>query len=240
MAMVEARDIRKAFGRKKVLSGVSFFIEKGQCVGIAGANGCGKSTLLSVMAGAVRPDGGQILYDGKPAGRQAIYSITGYVPQGNPLLPELSVKDNLRLWFKGRTKEWKASADSGIVPMLGLDTVWKTAAGKLSGGMKRRLTLACALISHPRFLILDEPANGLDPLGIRALRGLLAGLAEEEGMTILLSSHILSKLEKTAGRIGILEEGRLLEEFSPKEAQERFPGGLEELFIRVTERREKL
>ena len=70
MAMVEARDIRKAFGRKKVLSGVSFFIEKGQCVGIAGANGCGKSTLLSVMAGAVRPDGGQILYDGKPAGRQ--------------------------------------------------------------------------------------------------------------------------------------------------------------------------
>ena len=209
MAMVEARDIQKAFGRKKVLSGVSFFIEKGQCVGIAGANGCGKSTLLSVMAGAVRPDGGQILYDGKPAGRQAIYSITGYVPQGNPLLPELSVKDNLRLWFKGRTKEWKASADSGIVPMLGLDTVWKTAAGKLSGGMKRRLTLACALISHPRFLILDEPGAALDVVCKEEMLQYLRDYMEHGG-TMLLASHEEGELA-LCSRLFIMEEGTVRE-----------------------------
>ena len=209
MAMVEARDIRKAFGRKKVLSGVSFFIEKGQCVGIAGANGCGKSTLLSVMAGAVRPDGGQILYDGKPAGRQAIYSITGYVPQGNPLLPELSVKDNLRLWFKGRTKEWKVSADSGIVPMLGLDTVWKTAAGKLSGGMKRRLTLACALISHPQILILDEPGAALDVVCKEEMLQYLRDYMEHGG-TMLLASHEEGELA-LCSRLFIMEEGTVRE-----------------------------
>lgn len=93
------------------------------------------------------------------------------------------------------------------------------------------------MVHGPGLLILDEPANGLDPVGIRALRGLLTGMAKEEGMTILLSSHILSELEKTADRIGILEDGRLLEEISPKEAQGCFPGGLEELFVRVTERR---
>ena len=99
--MIEVDRISKAYGRRQVLSQISFHIEAGQCVGIAGANGCGKSTLLAILAGAMKPDGGKILYQGKPVDNGRYRRETGYVPQGNPLLEELTVQDNLKLWYKG-------------------------------------------------------------------------------------------------------------------------------------------
>ena len=209
MAMIEVRSLCKSYGRKQVLAGVSFCVEEGQCVGIAGANGCGKSTLLSVMAGAARADSGQLLYQGKPAGRKELFAVSGYVPQGNPLMPELSVKDNLRLWFRGGTKEWKEAKQSGLISMLGLDRLWKTPAENLSGGMKRRLTLACALLNRPRLLILDEPGAALDIVCKEDILRYLTAYMEEGG-TVLLASHEEGELA-LCGRLLLMEGGRVRE-----------------------------
>lgn len=186
--MIEVDRISKAYGRRQVLSQISFRIEEGQCVGIAGANGCGKSTLLAILAKAMKPDGGRILYQGKPADSGQYGRILGYVPQGNPLLEELSVQDNLKLWYKGSEKEWKRERDSGIIAVLELGPLLKTAAGKLSGGMKRRLSLACALVNHPRFLILDEPGAALDVVCKEEIRQYLADYLKQGG-TALMTSH---------------------------------------------------
>lgn len=186
--MVEIDQISKSYGRRQVLSGVSFRIEAGQCVGIAGVNGCGKSTLLAILAGALKADSGQILYQGKPADRKEYGKVVGYVPQGNPLLEELSVKDNLKLWYRGGEKEWKRELNSGIISMLELEPLLKTAAGHLSGGMKRRLSLACALINRPLFLILDEPGAALDVVCKEEIRQYLSGYLNQGG-TVLLTSH---------------------------------------------------
>lgn len=186
--MIEVDQINKAYGRRQVLSQISFHIEAGQCVGIAGANGCGKSTLLAILAGAMKPDGGRILYQGRPADSGRYRREMGYVPQGNPLLEELSVKDNLKLWHKGSEKEWKQEQDSGIIAVLELKPLLKMAAGKLSGGMKRRLSLACALINHPRFLILDEPGAALDVVCKEEIRQYLSDYLSQGG-TVLMTSH---------------------------------------------------
>lgn len=170
--------------------------------------------------------------------KEEILRRTGSLIETPVFYEHLSAVDNLRLHlaymgFPGEKEHQIGEA----LERVGLSDTGKQPVSAFSLGIRQRLAIARAMVHGPGLLILDEPANGLDPVGIRALRGLLAGLAKEEGMTILLSSHILSELEKTADRIGILEEGRLLEELSPREVRERFPGGLEELFVRVTERR---
>ena len=205
--MIEVDRISKAYGRRQVLSQISFHIEAGQCVGIAGANGCGKSTLLAILAGAMKPDGGKILYQGKPVDNGRYRRETGYVPQGNPLLEELTVQDNLKLWYKGSEKEWKRERDSGIIAVLELGPLLKTAAGKLSGGMKRRLSLACALVNHPRFLILDEPGAALDVVCKEEIRQYLADYLKQGG-TALMTSHEERELS-LCDRLLLMSGGRL-------------------------------
>ena len=205
--MIEVDQISKSYGRKKVLSQVSFRIEAGECVGIAGANGCGKSTLLSILAGAMKADGGRLLYRGRPVSHGEYGKIMGYVPQGNPLLEELSVKDNLKLWHQSGEKEWKRELDSGIISLLELDRWLKTTVGKLSGGMKRRLSLACALINHPRFLILDEPGAALDIACKEEIRQYLVQYLGQGG-TVLLTSHEERELA-LCGRLFLMRSGAL-------------------------------
>ena len=133
----------------------------------------------------------------------------GYVPQGNPLLPELSVKDNLKLWYKGSEKEWKREQDSGIIAVLELGPLLKRDAGKLSGGMKRRLSLACALMNHPQFLILDEPGAALDVVCKEEIRQYLSEYLKQGG-TVLLTSHEERELS-LCGRLLLMRGGRLTE-----------------------------
>ncbi len=143
--MLEAEGIRKNYGKKTVLSGVSLTAEPGQCVGIVGGNGCGKTTLLSILAGARKADGGSLRIDGKEIlGSPAVQSAQiAYVPQENPFMEELSVKDNLRLWYKGNKEAMKQDLENGPAAMLGIGGFLKTPVGKLSGGMKKRLSIAC-------------------------------------------------------------------------------------------------
>lgn len=240
---VITRQLTRAFEGREVVKDVSLRVEQGSIYGLVGRNGAGKTTLFKLLLGMLRPSAGraQVLGFDSVKEKEEILRRTGSLIETPVFYEHLSAVDNLRLHlaYMGFSGEMDSRIGDAL-ERVGLSDTGKQPVSAFSLGMRQRLAIARAIVHRPELLILDEPANGLDPLGIRALRGLLAGLAEEEGMTILLSSHILSELEKTAGRIGILEEGRLLEEFSPKEAQERFPGGLEELFIRVTERREKL
>lgn len=216
--MIEVRQISKSYGRRQVLAGVSFGVEQGQCVGIVGANGCGKSTLLAVLAGALKPDGGQIFYRGRPAVYRQYAKAVGYVPQGNPLLEELSVKDNLKLWYRGSEKEWKRELDSGIIQILELAPLLKTAAGKLSGGMKRRLSLACALINRPAFLILDEPGAALDLVCKQEIIQYLAAYRDGGG-TMLLTSHEETELT-LCGRVLLMQAGTVSEIKAGMKAEE--------------------
>ena len=143
--MIEVTQIRKSYGKKKVLSDITFQVKPGECVAIAGKNGCGKSTLMQIMAGILKPDGGELCYFGKKAAYKSstFRRFCGYVPQENPLMEELTVQDNLKLWggsHNANTKE--------LVAQFQLEDLLQTEVSKLSGGMKRRLSIACAPVSY--------------------------------------------------------------------------------------------
>ena len=154
--------IAKRYGHKQVLSGASFSAQSGTCVGILGANGSGKSTLLRILAGVLRPDGGSFFWNGtdllkdRAAGTQTV----AYVPQGTPLIEELTALDNLRLWYEKANLQ--VSLEEGVLRELGIHEFLKTPASKLSGGMKKRLSIGCALSKVQPVLLLDEPTAALD------------------------------------------------------------------------------
>jgi len=145
-----------------VLRGVSLEAQGGSCIGILGANGCGKTTLLSILAGVQRADGGSFLCDGQDLFSQSKLRqrLVGYVPQGTPLLEELTAKDNLLLWYSAA--QLKKELEDGILSRLGIGEFLKKPVHKLSGGMKKRLSIGCSVASHPPILLLDEPTAALD------------------------------------------------------------------------------
>lgn len=185
--ILEAKNIRKSYGRKEVLRDVSFRIEAGSCIGVLGINGCGKSTLLAVLAGVLKPDGGSIYYMGKDTAkhRDIISRGIGYVPQENPLIEELSVRDNLRLWYEGSSKEFKNELDNRIAGQFGLQEILSVAVRKLSGGMKKRLSLASALFKEPKVMILDEPTAALDLIYKKEIHEYLRSYLAKGGCVIL-------------------------------------------------------
>ena len=189
----EIRDIQKSYGRHSVLRGVSFDAARGDAVGIVGANGSGKSTLLRVLAGILKPQGGQFLWEGgdllrSPAVRQ---QTVAYVPQGTPLIDELSALDNLRLWYA--PEALRASLEGGMLRELGVQEFLKTPASRLSGGMRQRLSIGCAISRDPRILLLDEPTAALDLAAReRPLEYFFSFRAR--GGLILLATHDLREL----------------------------------------------
>ena len=218
--MLEVQGIKKSYGRARILKDISFTAEPGECVGIAGGNGCGKTTLLSVLAGALRADGGSIRFDGKEAvGHPKVFADSAaYVPQENPLIEELTVRDNFRLWYRGGHGSLEAAMKSDAAVMLGVDAMAKKQAGKLSGGMKKRLSIACALSNQASVLILDEPGAALDlkcRADIRAyLNHYLTG-----GGTVILTSHDMEELALCT-KLFILRDGILNRE-DPGISEER-------------------
>ena len=160
--VLEIKNLKKSYKNKRVLGDISFTAESGSVVGILGENGCGKSTLLSILAGVISADGGVALLDGADLFRSpaALRDKVGYVPQGTPLLEELTARDNLRLHY-GKA-ELEAELDGGVLSMLGINDFLKTTVGKMSGGMKKRLSIGCSVAGKPPVLLLDEPCAALD------------------------------------------------------------------------------
>ena len=188
MERLKAVNIASSYGRKKVLCGVDIAAGAGQCVGIVGTNGCGKSTFLNILSGLRKADGGDIYFDGNLAqGRQFFVHYVGYVPQESSLIPELSVMDNLRLWYKDAAS-LRQSLEQGFLKALGVDNMCRMKAGKLSGGMKKRVSIGCAMAGNPPILILDEPNAALDLPGKADIRKYLV-MYKQMGGTILLATH---------------------------------------------------
>ena len=188
MAVLQIENIRKNYRRNAVLRGVSFEARDGDCIGILGGNGTGKSTLLRVLAGVIRADGGRFLWNEfdllqDDARREA---FVGYVPQGTPLLQEQTARDNLRLWYDRAAME--QSLDDGVLRLLGVDRFLKTPVSKLSGGMKKRLSIGCAVAHDPRILLLDEPSAALDLVCREQILEYLAAFRRRGG-TVILSTH---------------------------------------------------
>lgn len=159
---LSVENIQKRYGRNRVLTGASFGADRGDCAGIIGTNGTGKSTLLRILAGVLRPNAGRCLWQGEDLLKNAsLRSRTlAYVPQGTPLIEELSALDNLRLWYA--PKDLERSLDQGLLRELGVPDFLKTTASRLSGGMRKRLSIGCALARDPSVLLLDEPTAALD------------------------------------------------------------------------------
>ena len=159
---IQIKNISKSYRKKVVLKDISLNASGGQCIGILGSNGSGKSTFLSILAGVLGCDGGSFLCDGKdlfadPALRAF---FVGYVPQGTPLLEELTAWDNLLLWYD--KENLKKELENGVLKLLGIQDFLKVPVHKMSGGMKKRLSIGCAVANRPPILLLDEPTAALD------------------------------------------------------------------------------
>lgn len=205
--MIELTAIRKAYGKKKILTDVSFVAEEGSCVGILGGNGCGKTTLLSILAGVRRADGGAFLYNGRNLLTETALrnSVLGYVPQGDPLMEELTAWDNLRLWHDKATLRRELSG--GVLAMLGIDEFLKVPVCKMSGGMKKRLSIGCAVAARPRILLLDEPSAALDIICRELIYNYFEAYKADGGI-LLLATHDVQELE-LCSQSYILKQGRL-------------------------------
>lgn len=195
----------KKFRGQAAVGNVDIHIERNTVYGLLGPNGAGKSTVLKMIAGILRPTSGEIEFDGHPWSRRDLYNI-GALIETPPLYENLTAYENL----KARTLALNLpeSRISEALETVRLQNTAKKKARHFSLGMKQRLGIALALLASPKLLILDEPANGLDPAGIQELRGLIRSFPEK-GITVILSSHILSEVELTADRIGILSNGKL-------------------------------
>ncbi len=204
---IELTGIQKAYRKKEILKDVSLTAEEGSCVGILGANGCGKSTLLSILAGVQKADKGAFLYNGEDLLQNNALrtSVLGYVPQGNPLIEELTAWDNLRMWYDSRTLRRELS--DGVLSLLGIDSFLKTPVHKMSGGMKKRLSIGCAVVAGPKILLLDEPSAALDLVCKEHIYNYFKRY-KEEGGTLLLATHDTQELA-LCDKCYILKQGEL-------------------------------
>lgn len=207
--MIEVSHIQKSYGKKKILTDISFCAKPGECIAIVGKNGCGKSTLLQILSGVARADSGSIQLWNEAATPGTIRKYCGYVPQENPLMEEMSVRDNLRLWM-GKNRQMTET----LIRQFELDDLLGQKVRTLSGGMKRRLAIACALLKLPPVMIMDEPTTALDLYYKASIRQWMRQYLAGNG-TILMTTHDEMEIAD-ATRCFVLQEGVLAE--TPKES----------------------
>ena len=212
-ARIVANHLSKTFGRLRAVSDLSFTVEPGSVTGFLGPNGAGKTTTLRMILGLACPSGG----DATIAGSHYVdltdpARMVGAVLEANSFHPGRTARNHLLIYCAAAQLP-DARADE-VLAQVNLTAAARSRTGGFSLGMRQRLALATALLGDPRVLVLDEPANGLDPEGISWLRGFLRHMADAEGRTVLVSSHVLSEVEQTVDRVVILSHGRLIREGS--------------------------
>ena len=216
--IIEAVAVEKAYGPTTAVAGLSFAIPSGTCTGLLGPNGAGKTTTMRMIMGLTRPTGGAIRVFGQPAQglARADRARIGLVPQENTLDPELSVSRNLELYgrYYGLAPAHIAKRVQDLLAFMQLDGKADARVNELSGGMKRRLVIARALIADPDLVILDEPTTGLDPQARVLIWRQLQSL-KEAGKTLLLTTHYMAEAERLCGRIILIDHGRVLDEDTP-------------------------
>lgn len=203
--ILETKNLTKTFGNQKAVDSISLKIKENSIYGLLGPNGAGKSTTLKMITGMIHKTSGQIFFEGHKWSRDDLSDI-GALIEMPALYENLSAKENLKV--RTLLLGLPDSRIDEVLKIVNLKDTGKKKSGQFSLGMKQRLGIAIALLNNPKLLILDEPTNGLDPLGIQELRDLIRSFPEK-GITVILSSHILAEVEQTADHIGIINNGKL-------------------------------
>jgi len=238
--LLRCEDVRKTYKGNQALDGVSLEVRSGEIYGIAGLNGAGKSTLLTMLAGILPPDSGQVFYRdadvfGQDGSRNAARELrVGYVPQEIALFPELSVQDNILFWALAAKYRRRAKKDDvkervrRVAKYCGLFDRLRAPVASLSGGMKRRVNIASALVTGPEALIMDEPTVGLDARNRRDILAFIQSLAKRrkagKGLAVILTSHQSGELESICDRILLLNRGVVLFEGTLDEILDKYKG----------------
>jgi ABC-2 type transport system ATP-binding protein len=219
--IIETHELVKHYGRVTAVDGLSLRVSEGEIYAFLGLNGAGKTTTIRMLLGMIRPTSGtaDVLHTRIRLGQREPWASVGYLVEMPRAYPELSVRENLEA-ARRLHPGTPPTAVGQIVERLGLAAYADRRAGDLSQGNAQRLGLAKALLHGPKLLFLDEPANGLDPAGIVEIRDLLLELTRERGVTVFMSSHILAEVARLAQRIGIIHQGRLLQEMEVGELEQ--------------------
>ncbi|HFI0264451.1 TPA: ATP-binding cassette domain-containing protein [Streptococcus suis] len=205
--LLRIEDMSKIYGQQAAVDQVSFAIQPGEICGLVGQNGAGKTTLIRILAGLIFPSAGQLVFP-KPVKMGAII-------ESPTLYPNMSAWDNLMYAALQLSLENPKERIQQVLDLVGLgDVDRKKKVKNFSLGMRQRMSIALAIIDFPEFLILDEPINGLDPSGIKEVRDIILRLRDEYGMTVLISSHILSELELLADRFVIMHKGKVIRDLT--------------------------
>ncbi len=220
--VIETKDLTKKFGTQLGVNRVNMKVEEGQIYGLLGRNGAGKTTTMRMLLNLSHPTCGEILLFGEDYLKNCkqTYRRIGSLLEIPGFYENLTGAENLRLLARLRGTQKKDAVEKAL-HMVGLGKEYTKMVSNYSLGMKQRLAIAAAVMHEPELLILDEPINGLDPVGIHEIRSYLEKLCREKGTTILISSHILSEIEQIADTIGVMHEGKLLEEVTMAELHKR-------------------
>jgi ABC-2 type transport system ATP-binding protein len=218
---IETNGLSKFYGRVHAVDSVNLRVGQGEIYGFLGLNGAGKTTTIRALLGMIRPSAGSARVLGQAVGPngRGPWRQVGHLVERPAAYPELTVRENLEIARRLQGLPDRG-ATSRVIERLDLAPYADRKAGALSTGNLQRLGLARALLHEPELLILDEPANGLDPAGVVEIRDLLASLAREKGVTVFMSSHILTEVDRLATRIGIIHQGRLIEELEAAKLEE--------------------
>ncbi|MED0669986.1 ABC transporter ATP-binding protein [Aneurinibacillus aneurinilyticus] len=220
--IIKTTNLTKMYGNQKSVDHLNLTVNQGEIYGFLGRNGAGKTTTIRMLLGLIKPTQGQIEIFGENLFKhqKEILRRIGSIVEHSGFYENLTARENLLINAK-LMGVYKKNAIEEALEIAGLQHETKKLVGQYSMGMKQRLGIARAILHHPELLILDEPTNGLDPIGIKEMRRLIKSLAEERSITILISSHILSEVEQLADRIGIIHAGKLLEEITFEELRKR-------------------
>ena len=232
--VIQVNNLTKCFGEKEVLRDCSMTLSRGTIYGLLGMNGAGKTTLFKLLTGLLCPDYGsiEILGSDMLKERDKMLARIGSLIEAPVFYEHLSAHKNLELHLS-----YMGTAGMGAekaLQMVGLTGIGKKAVSAFSLGMRQRLGIARAIVHEPELLVLDEPINGLDPMGIKQMRELFVNLVKEKKTTILFSSHILSETEHIADTVGVLSGGKIVDEADLKELKERKQGSLEDYFFTLS------
>lgn len=229
---VEIRNLTKVFDGKEVLRSCNLTVQSGTIYGLLGANGAGKTTMFKLITGLLSPTAGNIKVQGETLSidKKDFLRKMGILIETPVFYDHLSAKENLEIHLSYMEQSFEKIGQ--VLEMVGLGDTGKQPVSKFSLGMKQRLAIGRAISHSPQILILDEPINGLDPMGIRQIRNLFLSLAKD-GMTLLISSHILSEIEHIADVVGVLTNGNVMQEVAICEIKKQYPNGLEEYFFQI-------
>jgi ABC-type multidrug transport system, ATPase component len=220
--VLETIELTKQYGTQFAVSDLNIHVKKGEVYGLLGRNGAGKTTTIRMAMGLMQPTKGEVMLFGEKmtVPTRQVFNRIGALIETPAFYENLTARDNLKIIADLRGTQSKDSIDKALT-LVNLENEKSKKIKQFSLGMKQRLGIAMALMHEPELIILDEPTNGLDPVGIKQIRLLIKRLSVEKGATVLISSHILSEIEQMADTVGIIDQGRLMEELSMDEVKRR-------------------